>query len=65
MGNDKDNDAFAIIVMRNKDVYYLTYQDYNRMGIDTGDWFSFEDARSGKLVKVRFAQISSVVERQA
>lgn len=63
---------FALVVMTNKDVYYVTRDDAQHMlgvidNLDRprGSYISIKDAKSGAKVLLSVANISSiVVERQ-
>lgn len=57
----------TLLVMGNKDVYYLdetTYQALVSTLPGDEEWFVFTDARSGKRIVVRIDQISSVVRSE-
>lgn len=57
----------TLLVMGNKDVYYLdeaTYQALVSALPGDEEWFIFTDARSGKRIVVRIDQISSVVRSE-
>jgi len=56
----------VLVVMRNKDVYHLTTEEFKRLRRaidDHKEWFSLRDYKLGDTVPVSLRQVSSVVVR--
>lgn len=56
----------VLVVMRNKDVYHLTTEEFKRLRRaidDQKEWVSLRDYKLGDTVLVSLRQVSSVVVR--
>ena len=56
----------VLVVMRNKDVYHLTTEEFKRLRQaidDHKEWVSLRDYKLGDMVLVSLRQVSSVVVR--
>ena len=56
----------VLVVMRNKDVYHLTTEEFKRLRRaidDQKEWVSVRDYKLGDTVLVSLRQVSSVVVR--
>ena len=56
----------VLVVMRNKDVYHLTTEEFKRLRRaidDHKEWVSLRDYKLGDAVLVSLRQVSSVVVR--
>lgn len=56
----------VLVVMRNKDVYHLTTEEFKRLRRaidDHKEWVSLRDYKLGDTVFVSLRQVSSVVVR--